>query len=59
MNLKNVLQYNLDGSNIPFDGNFTSDHGKHLLVHEFERHISKDDYNFNKQGLHNTSLVVQ
>ena len=58
MNLRNVFQNDLGGSYIPFNCDFTSDHDKHLVVHELEKHISKDDYNFNKQGLHNTSLFV-
>ena len=54
MNLRNILQYYLGRFSILFDDDFASDHDKHLLVHELEKHISKDDYNFNKQGLHNT-----
>lgn len=41
-----------------FHCDFTSDHDKPLLIHELEKHISKDDYNLNKRGLHNTSLII-
>ena len=55
--MKNVLQYDLGGSSIFFDGDFTSDHDKHLLVHELENYFQGYD-NCNKQGLHNKSLVA-
>ena len=58
MNLRNVLQYDLGSSSILFHCDFTSDYDKRLLIHELEKHISKDDYNPNKRGLHNTSLII-
>ena len=42
-----------------FHCDFTSDYDKRLFIHELEKHISKDDYNPNKRGLHNTSLIIE
>ena len=46
MSLGNIRQYGLCGSSILFDGDFTNDQGKHLLVHKLEKHLSKDHQKF-------------
>ena len=46
MNLKNVFSVWYWWFNILFDGNFTNDLEKYLLLHKLQKCVSKDEYNF-------------